>query len=130
MSAHIQTLKSQRSMLERNGITLQPIGYESQLFELKQHATTLDHRYKKNQSSRNAHEASSRHDTSGGRNSGNRDTGNGGRGRGNGGRGFGGCRNFGRGPGGRGSGGRGNAGCGRSNGWYRTTPIYSLPMRG
>eukprot|EP00977_Amphora_coffeiformis_P027088 scaffold33248_cov191-Amphora_coffeaeformis.AAC.1 len=71
MSAHIQTLKSQRSMLERNGITLQPISYESQLFELKQHATTLDHRYKKNQSSHNAHEASSRHDTSGGRNSGN-----------------------------------------------------------
>eukprot|EP00977_Amphora_coffeiformis_P010804 scaffold2529_cov147-Amphora_coffeaeformis.AAC.1 len=59
MSAHIQTLKSQRSMLEHNGITLQPISYESQLFELKQHATTLDHRYKKNQSSRNAHEASS-----------------------------------------------------------------------
>eukprot|EP00977_Amphora_coffeiformis_P022291 scaffold10733_cov107-Amphora_coffeaeformis.AAC.1 len=81
MSAHIQTLKSQRSMLERNGIALQPISYESQLFELKQHATTLDHRYKKNQSSRNAHEASSRHDMSGGRNSGNRDTGNGGRGR-------------------------------------------------
>eukprot|EP00977_Amphora_coffeiformis_P025999 scaffold23548_cov99-Amphora_coffeaeformis.AAC.1 len=81
MSAHIQTLKSQRSMLERNGIALQPISYESQLFKLKQHATTLDHRYKKNQSSRNAHEASSRHDTSGGRNSGNRDTGNGGRGR-------------------------------------------------
>eukprot|EP00977_Amphora_coffeiformis_P022001 scaffold10207_cov115-Amphora_coffeaeformis.AAC.1 len=98
MSAHIQTLKSQRSMLERNGIALQPISYESQLFELKQHATMLDHRYKKNQSSRIAHEASSRHDTSGGQNSGN-----GGRGRGNGGRGFGGCRNFGRGPGGRGS---------------------------
>eukprot|EP00977_Amphora_coffeiformis_P024367 scaffold15646_cov99-Amphora_coffeaeformis.AAC.1 len=86
-------------MLERNGITLQPISYKSQLFELKQHATMLDHRYKKNQSSRNAHEASSRHDTSGGRNSGNRDTGNGGRDRGNGGRGFGGRRNFGRGPG-------------------------------
>eukprot|EP00977_Amphora_coffeiformis_P023621 scaffold13830_cov84-Amphora_coffeaeformis.AAC.1 len=29
MSALIQTLKSQRSMLERNGITLQPISYES-----------------------------------------------------------------------------------------------------
>eukprot|EP00977_Amphora_coffeiformis_P022897 scaffold11733_cov150-Amphora_coffeaeformis.AAC.1 len=105
---------------------LQPISYESQLFELKQHATTLDHRYKKNQSSRKAHEASSRHDTSGGRNSGNQDTGNGGRGRGNGGRGSGGRRNFGRGPGGRGSGGRGNAGCGRSGGWLPRDEYFAL----
>eukprot|EP00977_Amphora_coffeiformis_P024461 scaffold15918_cov194-Amphora_coffeaeformis.AAC.1 len=89
-------------------------------------STTLDHRYKKNQSSRNAHEASSRHDTSGGQNSGNRDTGNGGRGRGNGGRGFGGRRNFGRGPGGRGSGGRGNAGRGRSNGWLPRDKYFAL----
>eukprot|EP00977_Amphora_coffeiformis_P010304 scaffold2387_cov106-Amphora_coffeaeformis.AAC.6 len=128
MSANIQTLKSQRSMLERNGITLQPISYESQLFELKQHATMLDHRYKKNQSSRNAHEASSRHDTSGGRNSGNRNTGNGGRGRGrgNGGRGSGGRGNFGLGPGGRGSGGRGNAGCGRSGGWLPRDEYFAL----
>jgi hypothetical protein len=109
MSDFIQSLESQAKLIERRvGSTLKAQTYESQLFEVKEMATTLDHRYSKQQSTRRANEASSK--TASNSNSDRRG------GRGNGGRG----------RGGRGSGGgRGNGGSSRKD--NRAGPAYVPP---